>query len=566
MKTNSPNAALDAAYNFHYQYDQVGNRLHEDRGQMDLDGTFNPLNQLIYLNYSGFLDVYGTVTGTNSPFMVKVNGQSAALYNTSNFLGGAKVKAGTNTISIVVRDSTGTNQYNLVRKPMGPPTNPQQFVYDLNGNVTNDGRVVYFWNEENRLNAIEGISAFGSRYRSEYQYDAQSRRIAKVDYSGFTNGTYSVSNRVQFIYDGWNLVQEVSHSDTPSLNYTNTFIWGLDLSQSLQGAGGVGGLLCVIKNGVPYFPCYDGNGNISDYVSTNGVVVAHREYDPFGNTVVSTGPMKDAFNFWFSTKYYEPTWRTYYYGYRYYSPSLGRWLSRDPIGENGGMNLYSFAFNTSVNVIDPLGLEISGPAVIVVYDKTYAKKKGNTTTYSLDKKCASWSVEGSVAEYDHSSLKIRVYPTHESPNFEDTTITATFGGGLTETKQVTVIRPKYLTRDFDDPVRLTMRPIMDAHLHIFDQFDNPFPAGVAVTERINATTLHNVARGVSITGGTTTSSGGSLKDTFSCTFLARDAWMQVDQTIRIGDWEAPVNTRLEAFEEEGIPEVRLTGDLRSDFK
>ena len=45
-----------------------------------------------------------------------------------------------------------------------------------------------------------------------------------------------------------------------------------------------------------------------------------------------------------------------YYGYRYYSPSLGRWLARDPIGENGGKNLYGFCRNRPVGRFDKLGL------------------------------------------------------------------------------------------------------------------------------------------------------------------------------------------------------------------
>ena len=45
-----------------------------------------------------------------------------------------------------------------------------------------------------------------------------------------------------------------------------------------------------------------------------------------------------------------------YYGYRYYVPSTGRWLSKDPIGETGGKNLYSFSGNCGVNCIDKLGL------------------------------------------------------------------------------------------------------------------------------------------------------------------------------------------------------------------
>jgi hypothetical protein len=63
--TNSLNAALDAAYSYSYQYDLVGNRLHEDRGLLNLDGTFNPLNQITALKYAGKLDIVGQVSGTN---------------------------------------------------------------------------------------------------------------------------------------------------------------------------------------------------------------------------------------------------------------------------------------------------------------------------------------------------------------------------------------------------------------------------------------------------------------------------------------------------------------------
>ena len=91
-------------------------------------------------------------------------------------------------------------------------------------------------------------------------------------------------------------------------------------------------------------------------MDTNGVVVAHREYDPFGNTIVATGPMVNDFSFWFSTKYLDQETGLYYYGYRYYSPGMGRWLSRDPIGEFGGLNLYGFVGNRPISRIDPKGL------------------------------------------------------------------------------------------------------------------------------------------------------------------------------------------------------------------
>ncbi len=59
--------------------------------------------------------------------------------------------------------------------------------------------------------------------------------------------------------------------------------------------------------------------------------------------------------FRFSTKYCDDETGHYYYGYRYYSPTQGRWLSRDPIGEYGGLNLYAFVNNNPLTFWDYLG-------------------------------------------------------------------------------------------------------------------------------------------------------------------------------------------------------------------
>jgi len=134
-----------------------------------------------------------------------------------------------------------------------------------------------------------------------------------------------------------------------------SYVWGLDLSHSLQGAGGVGGLLATVREGNTFYSTYDANGNVSEYVSGSGAIVAHYEYEPFGKETVATGLSADDFLFRFSTKKLEPEADIYYYGYRFYSPQLGRWLNRDPIGERGGINLYGFVENDSVNKWDYLG-------------------------------------------------------------------------------------------------------------------------------------------------------------------------------------------------------------------
>jgi RHS repeat-associated protein len=111
----------------------------------------------------------------------------------------------------------------------------------------------------------------------------------------------------------------------------------MDLSGSVQGAGGVGGLLSVADGTAGYYPTYDGNGNVSEYLASDGTVVAHYEYDPFGRQIASAsgGSKVNDFDHRFSTKPMDTTTGLYYYGYRQLNPLTGRWVSRDPIEEDG---------------------------------------------------------------------------------------------------------------------------------------------------------------------------------------------------------------------------------------
>ena len=180
-----------------------------------------------------------------------------------------------------------------------------------------------------------------------YVYDSQSRRIAETVGSATT----------VYIYDGWNPIAE--YSTTFAL--TKTYTWGMDLSGSMQGAGGVGGLLLITDHlalGTPsFFPTYDGNGNVSEYLDSTGTTVAHYEYDPFGKTTVATGSKAADFSHRFSTKPLDATTGLYYYGYRYYDPQTGRWPSRDPIEEEGCYYLSGFVGKDGVGRWELLGMK-----------------------------------------------------------------------------------------------------------------------------------------------------------------------------------------------------------------
>ena len=133
------------------------------------------------------------------------------------------------------------------------------------------------------------------------------------------------------------------------------YFWGPDKSGNLSGACGVGGLVAVSRNGNFYFPYYGINGDILGYVDENGSVVASYTYGAFGEPVSVSGSMAELFQFRYMTKRLDPFIGLYDFGDRWYSIALRKWISRDPLGEDGGMNLYAFCDNDPVNKFDPNG-------------------------------------------------------------------------------------------------------------------------------------------------------------------------------------------------------------------
>ena len=88
---------------------------------------------------------------------------------------------------------------------------------------------------------------------------------------------------------------------------------------------------------------------------SDGSPTARYEYGPFGEPIRLTGPAATLNSFRFSTKRTEPTTDLVLYEYRAYSPTLGRWASRDPIAEQGGLNLFGFVDNGPLARVDADG-------------------------------------------------------------------------------------------------------------------------------------------------------------------------------------------------------------------
>ncbi|MBK9991168.1 MAG: hypothetical protein IPP19_10650 [Verrucomicrobia bacterium] len=128
------------------------------------------------------------------------------------------------------------------------------------------------------------------------------------------NGT--PTGLVRYVYDGWRVVEELDESYATTRSYT----LGTDLSGSLEGAGGIGGLLAITTGGATpssrttanYF--HDGNGNVTDLALDDGSAAAHYVYSPFGERLAATGTWADVNAYQFSSKPRETINGFYYYG------------------------------------------------------------------------------------------------------------------------------------------------------------------------------------------------------------------------------------------------------------
>ena len=122
---------------------------------------------------------------------------------------------------------------------------------------------------------------------------------------------------------------------------------------------------------------------------------------PFGETVVATGPLAMENKFRFSTKYFVDELGMGDWGRRWYRPLLARFISKDPIGERGGLNLYVFVRNMPVGLVDLLGLYTKswdadeyvtvtvGKCEIIILDGHGDEKKPHTFKFPEGHSCAA---------------------------------------------------------------------------------------------------------------------------------------------------------------------------------
>jgi len=314
----------------------------------------NALNQYSQITYPDAKYLSGEVAvGTTS---IEVNKQPATNATGFNLLLWSSLQGlVSNENDFYIKTTEGSEPPKVEKRLALSPTGSLAPSYDLDGNLLQDALWDYEWNAENRLvkqtHRADLTLDQLERVQLEFVYDSQGRRVKKT-VSTWNGSSFVPASETLFLYDGWNLMAEI---DNGSQSMIKSYTWGMDLSGSIQGAGGVGGLLSLEKGADVFLPSYDHNGNITAYNDASGSVVAEFEYDPFGRLIRETGDHAKDVVHRFSTKYEDAESGYYYYGFRYYDPETSRWLNRDPIEEQGGFNLYGFVKNDGINRWDYLG-------------------------------------------------------------------------------------------------------------------------------------------------------------------------------------------------------------------
>jgi RHS repeat-associated protein len=263
------------------------------------------------------------IDSPDKPAAVTVGGNAATVDAAGNFDGTVNVNVGTNTVAVVATDASGnsrTNNYQ-VNVPTGVNST---LLYDLNGNLTNDGSKTYEWDAANRCTAIN----LGT-HRTEFTYDGASRRGRIVE-----KDSGNVTSTKQFVWCGSEMCEERDGSNLVTKRY---YPVGTQIAS------------------VAYFYTRDHLGSIRELTDANGTVRARYDYDPYGTRTKLSGDLDADFGFtgyYLDFQYVDLAFATL----RIYGSGFGRFLSRDPIGEIGGANRYSYTANNPTNRFDPLGL------------------------------------------------------------------------------------------------------------------------------------------------------------------------------------------------------------------
>lgn len=195
--------------------------------------------------------------------------------------------------------------------------------YDADGNLINDGTFQYAWDADNRLISVTKIS---TGHVTSFKYDGLGRRLA-IDEQD--NGGTPTETR--YLWCGDTLCGARDGSDSVTADYYS------------QGE---------VRNGTALYYVKDQVGSIVGVMGPKGASLGSTLYSAYGVVKLTSGTTADI---GYAGMLYNTATGLYLTKYREYSPAVGRWLNRDPIGELGGINVYAYVVDDPTGLIDPNG-------------------------------------------------------------------------------------------------------------------------------------------------------------------------------------------------------------------
>lgn len=304
---------------FGYAYDNVGNRTAEQLDDAVVAGTYNNVNWLMAQQPGGALRFVGTV---NEPATVTVGGKPALVGTDNTFQGTAAVPSGTSTVGVIATDASGnvrTNTYQVSQSGAA-----KTLTYDANGDLTSDGTRTFSWDAANRLLTVDQ-----GTLHSEFSYNGNGERARIVE----KDGTTTLSDR-RYVWCDGSICEE---RDTGGSTVTRRFY-----DEGMQ------------EGSTSYFYTRDHLGSVREMTDSAGSIRTRYEYDPYGRITQVGGDKAGAFGF--TGHFIHAPSGLALAKWRAYDPGAGRWINEDPIGLEGGINLYAYVSDDPLNATDPLGL------------------------------------------------------------------------------------------------------------------------------------------------------------------------------------------------------------------
>jgi RHS repeat-associated protein len=311
-----------------YHYDPAGNRLAEVTGSGTTAGQFNNLNQLTGLSSS---TTSTTVAGHTSAAITSatINALPATITSSTNFTANVPLPTGaTNVVSVVATPTSSSTPVTTQREQIVTTgTAPTALTYDANGNVlTDENGNGYTWDALNRLTKI----TYSGGATSNFAYDGLSRRVSIIE----KNSGGTVTSTKNYLWIGQEIAEERDASNTVTKRF---------FPQGEQ------------QSGTNYYYTRDHLGSVREMCSSTGTITSRMAYDMYGVTTTVSGtvlPTKQ-----YAGYYQHQTSGLEFAVYRAYDSNTGRWLSRDLVGESGGIDLYRYCGDEPIDFDDPLGLK-----------------------------------------------------------------------------------------------------------------------------------------------------------------------------------------------------------------